>query len=268
VGGLTDAARIIHRPGAARVRERAARSGGLAVLEFNTLQERNVHMTRTRALAVVFVLAAACILEPRAVSGAGETGRAVVGAGTESATPSLSDETAAATQPQPAPQKPKPGAAAPAADAALQRERQEINEASALGTLRVIVSAQATYSSVCGGGFYSPSLGLLATRPTGEKANWGAFLIDQVVNDTISKNGYVIRMGSTSGAAAAAPASCNGLDAGKSTRGYYAMATPESEESGTRAFAVNTDGTIWVASQTKPIRVTDHGRPPGVSVVK
>ena len=50
---------------------------------------------------------------------------------------------------------------------ALLRARIAGNEASAIGSLRAINSAQSAYSSSCGGGFYAPGLPCLGTPPTG-----------------------------------------------------------------------------------------------------
>jgi hypothetical protein len=125
-----------------------------------------------------------------------------------------------------------------------------------------MVSAQATYSSVCGGGFYSPGLTNLAAPGTGAAAGFGPFVLaDMGAADRVTRYGYVITIGSSAGPAANAPPSCNGLPAGRMTPGYYATATPDSAETGSRAFAVNTAGTIWFAVQTTPIRLTDNAPP-------
>ena len=49
----------------------------------------------------------------------------------------------------------------------LLRARMAGNEASAIGSLRAINSAQSTYSSSCGGNGYAQSLADLAKPPTG-----------------------------------------------------------------------------------------------------
>ncbi len=48
----------------------------------------------------------------------------------------------------------------------LLRARMAGSEASAMGSVRAVNSAQAIYAASCGGGFYSPSLANLATPPT------------------------------------------------------------------------------------------------------
>src|SRR5215475_8416293 len=47
----------------------------------------------------------------------------------------------------------------------LLRARMAGNEASAIGSLRAINSAESTFSSSCGGNGYAPSLEVLATPP-------------------------------------------------------------------------------------------------------
>src|SRR5215471_11067447 len=47
----------------------------------------------------------------------------------------------------------------------LLRARMSGNEASAIGSLRAINSAQSTFSSSCGGNGYAPTLEVLATPP-------------------------------------------------------------------------------------------------------
>ena len=47
----------------------------------------------------------------------------------------------------------------------LLRARQSGNETSAIGSMRAINSAQATFASSCGNGFYSPDLANLGTGP-------------------------------------------------------------------------------------------------------
>src|SRR5262245_2323394 len=49
----------------------------------------------------------------------------------------------------------------------LLRARQSGNETSAIGSMRAINSAQATYASSCGNGFYSPNLTNLGAGPGG-----------------------------------------------------------------------------------------------------
>ena len=94
----------------------------------------------------------------------------------------------------------------------LLRARMAGNEASAIGSLRAINSAQATYAASCGSGFYAPTLTSLATPPTVGGGGDG-FIGTDLGADPSIKSSYTITM--TGGTAATgAPASCNGVAAG------------------------------------------------------
>lgn len=148
----------------------------------------------------------------------------------------------------------------------LLKARQEGNMASAIGSVRAIVMAQITYAAACGSGFYSPNLVNLGAPAAGSTE--GFVSSDLATAETVTKSGYVLTMGSSTGPAADAPASCNGLAPGTMVAGFYVTATPESAEMGTRAFAANTDGIVWFAEQQTPIRVTNTGQPQGTFELK
>jgi prepilin-type N-terminal cleavage/methylation domain-containing protein len=141
----------------------------------------------------------------------------------------------------------------------LLSARRAGNEASAIGSLKAINAAQSIYSASCGTGYYSPSLSNLGTPPAG-----GAAFIspDMSTGDTIVKTAYTVTMGSSTGVAAQAPASCNGLAAGSVVQGYNATATP-TPGGGTRAFGTNTAGTIFQAVQQAALAMTDNTAPAG-----
>jgi type IV pilus assembly protein PilA len=139
----------------------------------------------------------------------------------------------------------------------LLRARQSGNEASAIGSLRAINSAQSTYAASCGNGFYSPTLTNLGAAPAGGTAFISP---DLGTAASVTKSGYTVTMGSSSGVAASAPASCNGLAAGAVVQGYNATATP-SAGGGTRAFGSNTTGTIFQAVSQTALAMTDTTAP-------
>jgi len=143
----------------------------------------------------------------------------------------------------------------------LLRARQSGNEASAIGSLRAINSAQSTYAASCGNGFYSPGLVNLGTAPTG-----GTPFISPDLGGaaSVSKSGYTVTMASSSGVAASAPASCNGLAAGAVVQGYNATATPAAG-GGVRAFGSNTTGTIFQAVSATALAMTDTTAPAGAN---
>lgn len=140
----------------------------------------------------------------------------------------------------------------------LLRARQSGNEASAIGSLRAISSAQSAYAAVCGGGFYSPTLTNLGTPSIG--GGVGFIGPELGTANTILKSGYTVTMGSSLGVAPGSPASCNGLAAGASVQGFNATATPLAG-GGVRAFGTNTTGTVYQAQSTAAIAMTDTTAP-------
>jgi prepilin-type N-terminal cleavage/methylation domain-containing protein len=115
----------------------------------------------------------------------------------------------------------------------LLRARMSGNEASAIGSLRAINTAQQSYSQQCNG--YSATLVDLRVA--------GNFLSpDLTATNAPVKSGYTIVVNVGTGAALAVqPAGC--LASGS---GYYASGVPLNIGStGTRAFATNAQGTIW-----------------------
>jgi len=137
----------------------------------------------------------------------------------------------------------------------LLRARQAGNEASAIGSMRAINSAQASFASSCGNGFYSPSLTNLGTGPGNTPLINGFISPDMASADVVNKSGYTMTMG-MSVAAATAPASCNGLPIGGVNQGYNATATPLAG-GGSRAFGTNTSSTVYAATQTTALTMTD-----------
>jgi len=146
----------------------------------------------------------------------------------------------------------------------LLRARQSGNEASAMGSLRAINSAQSTYAASCGNGFYSPGLMNLGVAPL----NGTPFLSpDLTTAASVAKSGYTVTTGNSSGLAAAAPASCNGLAAGAVANGYFATAVP-SIGGGTRSFGTNTSGTIFFDVSQVALAMTDTAAPAGATPIQ
>ena len=115
----------------------------------------------------------------------------------------------------------------------LLRARMSGNEASAIGSLRAINTAQQNYAQQCNG--YSGTL--IDLRVAG---NFLSPDLTQVAAPV--KSGYTIVLNVGTGALLAPqPSGC--LASGS---GYYSSAVPLSVGStGTRAFATNAQGTIW-----------------------
>jgi prepilin-type N-terminal cleavage/methylation domain-containing protein len=144
----------------------------------------------------------------------------------------------------------------------LLRARMAGNEASAIGSLRGINGAQATYAASCGFGFYAPSLVRLAAPPT--VSGGDGFIGTDLSTDPSVKSGYTVTL--TPGAAAAsAPASCNGAAAGTVVSTYFAGADPATG-GGARFFGTNQGGTIY--QSTASVAVTQNGAPAGASPIQ
>jgi type IV pilus assembly protein PilA len=139
----------------------------------------------------------------------------------------------------------------------LLRARQSGNEASAIGSLRAINSAQASYASSCGSGFYAPNLTVLGTPPTGVAGATAFISPDLGSANTVIKSGYTIVAGSTSAAITNPPVSCNG---GTVVQGYNATAAPLAG-GGSRSFGTNTTSTIWQQTGTTAPTMDDVATP-------
>jgi type IV pilus assembly protein PilA len=124
----------------------------------------------------------------------------------------------------------------------LLRARMSGNEASAIGSLRAIVSGQASFSSSCGNGGYATSLEDLGTAPDGGTA----FISPDLgkAGDVI-KSGYIVVLagGADAVEVAGEDATCNGVVAESA---YFATAGPQTHNgTGTRYFATDTRSTIF-----------------------
>ena len=126
----------------------------------------------------------------------------------------------------------------------LLRARQSGNEASAIGSVRAVNSAEATYAASCGGGGYAISLTDLATPPSG-----GVPFIspDLAVADPAIKSGYTVTLEAATGGITVliAADTCNAA-AADSSSSYYVHAEPvQVGSTGQRSFASNNTGTLY-----------------------
>jgi type IV pilus assembly protein PilA len=136
----------------------------------------------------------------------------------------------------------------------LLRARMSGNEASAIGSLRSINSAQSTYSSSCGGNGYAQSLEDLSKAPSGSTSG---FISPDLNEDGVLKSGYNVTVDGEGDDIAAAGDTCNDA-AAASTAGYFAEAHPANVGStGQRSFGTDARGTIFFdntgATFTSPI---------------
>jgi type II secretory pathway pseudopilin PulG len=139
----------------------------------------------------------------------------------------------------------------------LLMAKQSAAAASAVGSMRVINSAQLTYALTCGNGFYSPALTNLGTAPPGSHE---AFISAGLAEaDTVTKASYVIQMSAT--AFPGAPGSCNGLGPGLAGQGFYAGADP-TEPTNPRFFATNASNIIYEDVTSMYATMPETGAPP------
>jgi prepilin-type N-terminal cleavage/methylation domain-containing protein len=127
----------------------------------------------------------------------------------------------------------------------LLRARQSGNEASAIGSVRALSSANATYAASCGGGGYASTLLALATAP----AAGVPFISPDLATADVApgKSGYLVSVADGPAGTAtvlAAADTCNAA-ATPSRTNYTAIATPITVgTTGQRSFGTNAAGTI------------------------
>jgi hypothetical protein len=141
----------------------------------------------------------------------------------------------------------------------LMRARGAAQASSALGSLRVINSAELSFAITCGLGFYSPDLPSLGVAPPGTAE---AFLpADMASGFTFMKSGYNFSVGGVS--YPGAPDTCNGMGAGYASAGYAAVADPLSTAGGTvRYFGTNSDGVIYQHTSSLAMTMPEASSPP------
>jgi type IV pilus assembly protein PilA len=126
----------------------------------------------------------------------------------------------------------------------LLRARMSGNEASAIGSLRAINSAESTFSSSCGANGYAQDLSDLAKPPTGSTAG---FISPDLSTNGVTKSGYLVTLAKDTGAGTITVASktCNS-STNDAVSAYFAEAHPVTVGStGQRAFGTDTRGTIY-----------------------
>ena len=144
----------------------------------------------------------------------------------------------------------------------LLRARMSGNEASAIGSLRAVNSAQSTFAASCGSGFYAPTLLRLGTPPT--VGGGDGFIGTDLSADPSVKSSYTVAV-AAGPAAAGAPASCNGAAAGTVVSTLFVSAAP-TPGGGVRFFGTNQGGTIYQSTSAVP--VTQNGAPAGANPIQ
>ena len=145
----------------------------------------------------------------------------------------------------------------------LLRARISGNEASAIGSLRAVSSAQSTFSASCGNGQYAQDASTCsaaarrAARPSSARTSARRRRRPRAATGR--------RMDGAGGGTATA---CNGA-APACRPGYHAWADPVSTSTGTRYFGTNTTGTIWQSnSADRSSGMTDTATPSGGAVIQ
>ena len=141
----------------------------------------------------------------------------------------------------------------------LMRARGAAQSASALGTMRLVNSAQLSFAISCGLGFYAPNFTALATKPTNSPE---PFISPALASGlTFFKSGYNFSMGGN--ALPVAPATCNGLAVGVSSPGYAVVADEIAGIPGKgRFFGSNADGIIYEDTTSLAATMPESGKPP------
>ena len=134
----------------------------------------------------------------------------------------------------------------------LMRARGAAQSASALGTMRVVNSAQLSFAITCGLGFYSPDFQTLGVKPP---AAIDAFLAPELATGpTFIKSGYNFSMAGTALPARRQRATASGA-------GQSRPATPRSPTSSTRRHRAASSARMPTASFTSTPRASrDHAR--------
>jgi prepilin-type N-terminal cleavage/methylation domain-containing protein len=129
----------------------------------------------------------------------------------------------------------------------LLRARMSGNESSAIGSLRAINSAEASYSSAAGSGGYAV---LLATLSTPCPNSTQGFISPDLSTDPSIKSGYTITLAAATAAQNVA-LDCNGTV--QSQTGYYGTSVPLTQgTTGNRSFATSAAGTIFFTNSATP----------------
>jgi type IV pilus assembly protein PilA len=122
----------------------------------------------------------------------------------------------------------------------LLRARMSGNEAAAIGSVRAINSAEASYSSAAASGGYAVDLAVLVLPCTG--GTQGFISPDLNVNDVI-KSGYQVKLTSATGGVALTTTDCTGKTP---ETDYFATALPVTPgTTGQRGFGSTAAGTIF-----------------------
>ena len=134
----------------------------------------------------------------------------------------------------------------------LLRARMSGNEASAIGTMRAITSAQHAYSGTAARGGYADQLTRLGIYCPGDLV---PFLSPDVTEaNTVLKSGFTVTLAAATGSSPG-PLDCIGQP---TELRYYATAIPANPGvTGNRSFAVTQVGAIWTNTANPAVAPTE-----------
>jgi type IV pilus assembly protein PilA len=145
----------------------------------------------------------------------------------------------------------------------LLRARMSGNEASAIGSLRAINSANLNFNINCANNSgYAPSTAILATPPTALAGGGQPFIspdLSAASGVAVAKSGFDITYTGLN-PIASAPITCNGAAAGTVVANYVAIADPQSYgTSGNRHFGTSEAQTIFQMLTDVVVTITTAG---------
>ena len=127
----------------------------------------------------------------------------------------------------------------------LLRARMSGNEASAIGSIRTISSAEATYASACGGGGYATTMAALGLPPVAGGPSFISTDLVNAVNAANTKSGYFFTVTNPGGQVVLLAANtCNNAVTDSSTMFFAATEPGTPGTTGTRYFATDHSGMI------------------------
>jgi type II secretory pathway pseudopilin PulG len=138
----------------------------------------------------------------------------------------------------------------------LMLAQQAAGASSAIGSIRMLGSAQLTYALTCGSGFYAPNLMTLGVAPAGSSEPFITPALS--ASNTVIRSGYIFQLEGLP--YAGGPSSCNGLAPGESAQGFRAGADP-TVPGNVRFFAVNANGVIYEDNATLYADMPEVGTP-------
>jgi type IV pilus assembly protein PilA len=133
----------------------------------------------------------------------------------------------------------------------LMSARMSGNEASAIGSLRAINSAEASFSSGCASGGFAVDLADLAKAPL---SGGEAFISPDIAANGVVKSGYRLSLAADAASGTVSVGSttvCSGTVT-QPQSSYFGTGNPLTPATGSRYFGTNARGTIWQSASAVP----------------